>query len=242
MQRTYPLLFSLLKVKPPDYKEFVTTPPSLSGKTNAKIELNTNTHFSDDLDQSASSQSYPGKVLPFGEMLPSTPPTDDDIQAFILRSVVDFTTQDNQSNGYAHSHSTCPSGCMPKTNSKAHHSKTSFSDKDDMDLQILNCAASVLPSLDHCPAALGHWSKGSRSNTELIPMSKERRDCASSASKKHSTGTPASTIGISRHAPKTQSIESAPIDFTMANLFHQEIVKIKHLPVVMMQVSMYYMV
>ncbi|XP_044041830.1 uncharacterized protein LOC122871160 isoform X5 [Siniperca chuatsi] len=47
-QRSFPLLCTLLKGNPPDFKSFITTPSSSSKETNANIRPNTSTNFSDE--------------------------------------------------------------------------------------------------------------------------------------------------------------------------------------------------
>lgn len=168
---------------------------------------------------SPSSQPSTEKVSPFGEM---APPTDEQIQDFIAQQVAYYRsilTQQIINQHFVYSNegldkdSTLQSDCtMRKSNSPAQIPTTSASNQEDVERQSLTSAV-----MEQC-------TTGSKANTELTPKSKETGDCATSASKKHSTGTLSSVIGYTTYCPRTESVKtSLPSDFDLSVKKHLDV-------------------
>lgn len=201
------------------------------------------------------------KGSPVGETEPST---DDQIQDFIAKRCEYFRTvltQKKGKHGHAYSNkdwgfcnddrnSTLQSDCnLPKSNSVARLAPTSASDKEYVKRQSVSCA-------EQCTAMAGQvlqegYSKDSKANAELTPKSKETGDCTTIASEKHSTGTLVSVIESSKHAYRIESENSPSVYFDLPVKIHLDLimttkgnsrlvqitVKVKHLSVTMMKVS-----
>ncbi|XP_041820360.1 microtubule-associated protein futsch-like isoform X1 [Chelmon rostratus] len=218
----------------------VRSPPAVrnGGKTRTQnLHHLGGTHANPQQQQVSSSslsrQPSTDKVLPVGEMVP---PTDDQIQNHIAKKVAHFRaslTQQNRNDGHtftgegwdfsANIRDSTPQSDSIQSNSVAHFPTTSASDRV-VKRQSLSCAV-----VKRCTATLGQAlkedsSRGSRANAELTPSSKETSDCATFTSKKPSTGTLASDIRNSKHAPKTESFDKrALVDFELSVKEHLDV-------------------
>ncbi|XP_041820337.1 microtubule-associated protein futsch-like [Chelmon rostratus] len=197
----------------------VRSPPAVlnGGKTRTQnLHHSGGTHANPQQQQVSSLSRRPStdKVLPVGEMVP---PTDDQIQNHIAKKVAHFRaslTQQNRNDGHTFSgegwdfsaniRDSTPQSDSIQSNSVAHFPTTSASDRV-VKRQSLGCAVVKRWTATLGQALKEDSSRGSRANAELTPSSKETSDCATFTSKKPSTGTLASDIRNSKHAPKTES-------------------------------------
>ncbi|XP_031696144.1 uncharacterized protein LOC116378412 isoform X1 [Anarrhichthys ocellatus] len=169
---------------------------------------------------SLSHQPSTDKVLSVGE---TEPPTSVEIHAFIAEKLAyfrDCLTKKNRNDRHANKELGRDSTLQSM---QSHLPTTSASKEEDLERQSLNCAAKEYY------AAVGQAleedsSKSSKANAELMPQFNETRDCATSASEKHSTGILDTAVENSKHSPKNVSVEkSALVVFDLSLKKHLDI-------------------
>ncbi|XP_078137637.1 uncharacterized protein LOC144537692 isoform X1 [Sander vitreus] len=145
------------------------------------------------------------------------PLTDVEIQDVLAEKLIYFRsilTQKNINPGHSNKdldrNSTLRSGSiMPKVDSVSRFPTTSA--KDDVERQSHNWGASEQCTV--VQARKEDSSKDRKVNGKLILKSKDTDDCATSASEKHSTGTPVAVVEHSKYPLKNASVDkSASVD------------------------------